>query len=255
MAAKNSSTECINGTSQFLVDLSVCGVTSFIGAGSCLTAIVLILVAKGHKEFIYRLLLYMAVDGLLGCLALIIHVVESDYNVQDEILAATLMLLSYLIFTYSFLLCWLGLYLFALAVFRVQLKRTKHEAIGLVTVLVTPLTFSWVFPWKMIIGFCFSSNSIKLNLLFGIPVFSLMLLSCLFIGVLLLMFCKKTLDRQENTLQQQHRKAVRETIPLVVFMIAHVTTLVTLIVLLACVYHFTEVKSAYSFVLWQIISL
>ena len=38
------------------------------------------------------------------------------------------------------------------------------------------------------------------------------------------------------------------TIPLVGIMVAHVTTLV---VLLACDYHFTEVKLAYSFVLWQ----
>ena len=255
MDVANSSTECINGTSQFIVDLSVGGVTCLIGAGSCLTAIVLILVAKGHKEFIYRLLLYMAVDGLLGSLTLITYVFESDYNVRYDILAATFMLLSYLIFTYSFLLCWLGLYLFSLAVFRVQLKKTKHEAIGLVTVLVTPLTFSWVFPWKKIIGFCISSNLLKLNLLFGIPVFSLVLLSCLFIGALLLMFCKNALDRQENTLQQQHRKAVRETIPLVVFMIAHITTIVMLIVLLACDYYYTEVKSVKKFVLQQILNL
>ena len=69
MAATNNSTDCyifINITSQLIINLSMNGATCFTGAGSCLTAIVLILVAKGHKVFIYRLLLYMAVDGLLG---------------------------------------------------------------------------------------------------------------------------------------------------------------------------------------------
>ena len=58
---------------------------------------------------------------------------------------------NYVIDVYFFLLCWLGLYLFSLAVFRVQLMKTKHEAIGLVTVLVTPgpLTFSIVLIWKI----------------------------------------------------------------------------------------------------------
>ena len=256
MAAANNSTDCysfINSTSQLVTDLSITGATCLIGTGSCLIAIVLILVAKGHKVFIYRLLLYMAVDGFLGCPVVLAYAYERDFGVQYELLTALLM--TYLILVYSFLLCWLGLYLFSLAVFRVQLKKTKHEAIGLVTVLVTPLTFSWVFPWKMNISFCFSSNVLKWNLIYGIPVFTLVLLSCLFIGALLIMFCKKTLDRQENTLQQQHRKAVRETIPLLVFMIAHITTLFVFMVLLACEYYLTEVKTVNSFVLQQIINL
>ena len=249
MAATNNSTDCYkfnNSTSQLVTDLSITGAACLIGAGSCLTAIVLILVAKAHKAFIYRLLLYMAVDGFLECPAVFANVFERDFNIRYEILTA---LLNYLVFVYSFLLCWLGLYLFSLAVFRVKLNKTKHEAIGLVTVLVTPLTFSC---WKMNISFCVSSNLLKWNLLIGIPVFSLMLLSCLFIGVLLVMFCKNALDRQENTLQQQHRKAVKETIPLVVFMIAHIVTLILVVVGLACQYYLTAVNS---FVLQQILNL
>ena len=183
MYATNHSTDCcsiVNSTSQLIVDLSMNGAICLIGAGSCLTAIVLILVAKGHKAFIYRLLLYMAVDGLLGCLALLAYTFEGDYNVQFEILAATSLLVYYMIDVYSFLLCWLGLYLFSLAVFRVQLNKTKHEAIGLVTVLVTPLTFLWVLPWKMKkSNFCDSSSLSRLLLFFDIPVFTLLFLSCL----------------------------------------------------------------------------
>ena len=105
-------------------------------------AIVLILVAKAYKEFIYRVVLYMAVAVAIGLLASILNVFEIDYSKRFEIVALLLnYTFLYLIYVHSFLLCWLGLYLFSLAVFRVQLKKTEHEAIGLVTVLVTPLTF------------------------------------------------------------------------------------------------------------------
>ena len=234
MAATNNSTDCynfINSKSQLVIDLSISGLACLFGAGSCLTAIVLILVAKGHKVFIYRLLLYMAVDGLLGCLITLVYDFESSYIAQSyyEMVKAIYFILSYLILVYSFLLCWLGLYLFSLAVFRVQLKKTKHEAIGLVTVLVTPLTFCFAFLWK--INFCTVWNRIKMTLVLGIPIFLVMLLSCLFIGAVLIALCLNAIKRVENALQQQHRKAVRETIPLVVFMIAHIVTLVMVMVI------------------------
>ena len=75
MANASNSSDCYNftnHTNQLIIDLSVNGATTSIGAVSALTAIVLILVAKAHKEFIYRLILYMAVDAEIGCLASII---------------------------------------------------------------------------------------------------------------------------------------------------------------------------------------
>ena len=133
MANASNSSDCYNftnHTNQLIIDLSVNGATTSIGAVSALTAIVLILVAKAHKEFIYRLILYMAVDAEIGCLASIITVYEIDYNKQFEIF----ILISsctwlYIVYVYCFLLGWLGLYMFLLAVFRVQLNKTKHEAI------------------------------------------------------------------------------------------------------------------------------
>ena len=38
--------------------------------------------------------------------------------------------------------------------------------------------------------------------------------------------CKNAMNRVENTLQQQHRKTVRETIPLLVFMTANLIGIV-----------------------------
>ena len=58
------------------------------------------------------------------------------------------------------MLCWLGFYLFLLAVFRIQIKKIKHEAIGLVIVLVTPVTFLWIFPWKKI-ALCANTHNLK----------------------------------------------------------------------------------------------
>ena len=220
----SNSTDCyfMNTTSQLIVNLSVYGASTFIGAVSFLSSIVLILVAKGYKEFIYRLVLYMAVDGLIACPVRISYSFERDYNVVNEIFFTTDVIVIYLIYVYSFLLCWLGLYLFSLAVFKVQLKKTKHETIGLVTVLVIPLTFLWVFPWMTKnSAFCEDTYSFKLVAFQNIPNFSSVILTTIFIGAVLIILCKNAVNRVENTLQQQHRKAVREIVPFVIFVIAH----------------------------------
>ena len=259
----SSSSDCysfINHTNELIINLSVYGATTSIGAVSALTAIVLILVAKAHKEFIYRLILYMAVDAVMGCLIEFVNNFENDYNIPYKISMSTNLTFTYMICVYCFLLCWLGLYLFSLAVFRVQLKKTKHEAIGLVTVLVTPLTFLWVFPWKTrnanLCHYTYNLNEIKFVFFYNIPVFLTILLSCLFIGAVLIALCKNAVNRAENTLQQQHRKAVRETIPFVVFMIAHQVTIFTVVVIIACqLYLAEEGEKAGTFVLWECFNL
>ena len=261
MATTSNSSECynfINHTSQLIINLSVYGGSASFGALSSLTATVLILVAKEHKEFIYRLMMYMAVCALVSCLAQLINIFETDYSINYEITMPSKLTMLYLIYVYNFLMCWLGLYLFSLAVFRVQLKKTKHEAIGLVTVLVTPLTFVWVFPWKKRSGdFCddtYSLKQIKLVLFYDIPVFLLVLLSCLFIGAVLAVLCKNSFNRSKNTLQQQHRKAVKETIPFVVFMTAHQIRQIMAVVILACQLYLAEggeKAGTLNFILWQ----
>ena len=80
----------------------------------------------------------MAVDNLLGFPIYVAYKFEVNYNVHHGLTIPTSF---FFIRVYSFLLCWLGLYLFLLAVFRIQIKKIKHEAIGLVIVLVTPVTF------------------------------------------------------------------------------------------------------------------
>ena len=260
--ASNSTADCynfFNSTTQLIIDLSVNGATTLIGATSSLTAIVLILIAKAYKVYIYRLLLYMAITALFTCLAELANNFENDYNVQYDISTPTNLILIYTINAYSFELCWLGLYLFSLAVFRVQLKKPKHEAIGLVTVMVTPLTFLWVFPWKIRSGnLCIDTNNfneIKYFIFLNFTVFSSMLLSCFFIGAVLITLCKNAVDRVENTLQQQHRKAVRETVPLVVFMVVHQITIILLMVIVACLLYLTEEGKGSQFILWELYDL
>ena len=78
-----------------------------------------------------------------------------------------------------------------------------------------------------------------------------MLLSCLFIGTVLIVLCKNVVKRVENTLQQQHRKAVRETIPLVVFKIARIVTLVMVIVITVTDFNFSE-RETFQFQIFQL---
>ena len=105
-----------------------------------------------RQVFIFRLLLYMSVDAFFASLATIVYRLVLDYyrnNSQHEMAKSmTYLLMIYLVYLYTFLLCWLVMYLFLLAVFRVQLKKMKHEAIGLVIAVVTPVGFLWVSQWE-----------------------------------------------------------------------------------------------------------
>ena len=253
-----NSSDCqsvFNSTTQLVVNLSVYGATTSIGAISSLAAVVIILVAKGYKEFVYRLLLYMAVDNLIGFPIYLAYKFELKFNVHHGLTIPTSFLFDYFICVYLFLLCWLGLYLFLLAVLKVQIKKIKHEAIGLVIVLVTPLTFLWIFPWKKI-ALCDNTQSLKeieVYWLTNISFLSATLLSCLFTGAVLIILCKKAVTRVENnTLQQQYRKAVRETIPFVVFVITHQLFCIELVSVLSYQEYMTTENKEIPFLLLEV---
>ena len=100
-----NSSDChslFNSTTQLVVNLSVYGATTSIGAISSLAAVAIILVAKGYKEFVYRLLLYMAVDGLIVYVA---YKFELHFNVHHGLTIPTSFLFDYFICVYLFLLC------------------------------------------------------------------------------------------------------------------------------------------------------
>ena len=231
------------------------GVTTSIGAISSLAAVVIILVAKGYKEFVYRLLLYMAVDNLIG---FPICVADKFQGNRHGLTIPTALFFSYFIFVYLFLLCWLGLYLFLLAVSRIQIKKIKHEAIGLVIVLVTPFTFLWIFPWKKI-ALCDNTHNlkeVKVYWLTSISFLLAILLSCLFTGAVLIILCKKAVTRVENnTLQQQYRKAVRETIPFVVFVITHQVFSIELASVSSYQKYITAKNKELPFLVWEAIDI
>ena len=247
----NNSTYCyhfINRSDYDIFDRSIYSASTSIGAVSCLTAIVLILVAKAYKEFIYRLILYMAVAGFLSSLVLLLYRLGVDYDLKYEIAMTVMDLFTiYSIYIYSFLLFWIMLYLFTLTVFKVQLKKPKHEVIGLLTVLVTPLTFVWVYFGKFE---CKDNRSYKFDLFSNIPTALSILMSCVLIGAVLTTLCKSALKK--NTLQQQHRKAVKETIPLVVFVIAHQVFYSLALGVLAYRLYMAEENKKASIIIWKL---
>ena len=208
LANTNNSTESecyhfINSTDYLVVDLSLFGASTCIGAVSSLTAIALIQQGKGYKVFIFRLLLYMSVDAFFASLATIVYRLVLDYyrnNSQHEMAKSmTYLLMIYLVYLYTFLLCWLVMYLFLLAVFRVQLKKMKHEAIGLVIAVVIPVGFLWVSQWETK---CEHNDNIKFAFLSNIPNFFSTLFSCALIMAVLLTLCK--------TAQREHTSATAQ---------------------------------------------
>ena len=79
-----------------------------------------------------------------------------------------------------------------------------------------------------------SLNEIKFIFFHNIPNFSSVILTSIMIGAVLIKLCKNAVNRAENTLHQQHRKALKETTPFVVFMIPHQVTIIMAMVNIAC---------------------
>ena len=72
----------------------------------------------------------------------------------------------------------------------------------------------------------------------------------IFIGAVLITLCKHATNRAENTLQQQHKKAVRETIPFIIFIIAHQIPIIVAMVVLACQFYIHKEREEVLFILW-----
>ena len=110
MVLTGNSSDCynfINHTSELIIDLSPSSSSAFVGAASSLTAIVL-LVVHLSTDIVH--------GGLIGYLTSIAHIFEVDSNVQFQISMPAHYLIMLCVFVP------VVLYLFSLAVFRVQLN-------------------------------------------------------------------------------------------------------------------------------------
>ena len=203
-------------------------VSSSVGVLSSLVAIILLLVSKGYKEFIHRLFLYLSTAALLLSVAQLLVVSEEEYSISMKTIRVTTFVIAYMSLIYFSLLSWIGFYVFWLTVFKVQLKKIKHEVIGLGIVLVIPLTFSWLTLYQ--VHTCFNP---KIQLIMVCSVFAPLLTLTLFTsvetGVVLVILCRGARSTA-SAFQEPYRRAVKEAIPVVVFVTVHQCLITLLLV-------------------------
>ena len=149
VAMELGSKNCSNYSSEQEQYFILSTVSCSVGVLSSLAAIILLLVSKGYKEFIHRLFLYLSTAALVVCAGQLLYVVEKEYSIYIVFIRVTAFVISYMSLIYFSLLSWIGFYMFWLTVFKVQLKKIKHEVIGLGIVLVIPLTFSWLMLYQV----------------------------------------------------------------------------------------------------------
>ena len=222
-----------NNTFNFLPWKELTATTS-VGVVLSVVSLVLILVSKAYKDFMHRLLCYMATCAFVFMVTSFLRLSSSEYVVM-----VCYVLVFHCVFTYFLLLLWITLYLFVLAVLRVQLKNAKHEAIGLVTVLVMPLIFSWVIPWQIKPADLYNIRSMLICLcLFYSPVLLSILVTTVTSGMIFVILYRGSVSGGACNLL--HKKALKEAVPFLVFILVHQA--VILLVFVCLVFHIVKVK-------------
>ena len=194
--------------------------SSALGLLASLVATALILLSKAYRVFILRLMLYLAGSALLSSLCTLTTsvVVLINFNYFKSLIVLRL-ITAYSLLVYYLFLCWIALYIFSLALCSVQLKKAVHEVIGLVFVLIFPLASVWSVP---VYG---ENMECVLNIKYVIaltglflPVCCCSLIASLAIISVLVSICKMS-HSSSDALQRSSRRALIETIPILIFIL------------------------------------
>ena len=228
-----NATYCLNISSKDHFILSTTFTASCsVGVLSSLAAIILLLVSKGYKEFIYRLFLYLSTAALVMGTAQMLYATRYEYKIVESqetwLVRFITFTLAYSGWIYCLVLCWIGFYVFWLAMHHVQLKKPKHEVTGLVIVLVSPLTVLWVTLWQLYEP-CITKSTSKMVIMISanfLPLLSFSLFTSVITVAVLIILCKGTCA----TYKSLYKKAVKETIPFAIFLGAHQVIIVIVFV-------------------------
>ena len=235
------------------------------GGAACL-AIFLILVTKSYKRFVHRINLYLAVSSLLTGVITCVNVVPLSYTETGIHLKAAYewktvcSLLGFLVTNTTVMqyMCvtWITVYIFFLAVFKIQLNRCRHEILGVIVIFFCPFLFTWIpfihDSYGLSVLWCWidvcngtatgtAYESIYLGFVFLLTVLNLVLL----LSVVVLL-CKGYFQTQ---LQLQHKKALKEMLPLAVMVI--MSNVFVLLPLGCHIAYITEVAKKPKFYLWM----
>ena len=117
--------------------------SNLLGLVSSVVAIVFVVVTRAYKVPVNRLILYLSVDTLLYTIVTPFVFYLDGSGVPSKV---CLFWSVYFRLLYSIFVCWISIYVFVLVVLKVKLKRARYEVIGILFVLLIPLTFVWTVP-------------------------------------------------------------------------------------------------------------
>lgn len=126
------------------------------------------------------------------------------------------------------IICWINLYLFLLAAFQYSLTKCKYEVAGILLVVLLPLTYTGAWCWiKLSKDSADCNGSYAAGLEYQIGLWygpSIVMTSLSFIGMtaLIIALCKwgsSTRNGRTQVLSQQYKNALKEAIPLLVYLV------------------------------------
>ena len=213
---------------------------------ACCITIVIIGFQKAYKVFVHRLALYLTIPSLvLSCLFLI-RVVATEQKcgylvVKDNnysLCAAMGFLVEYLQLVLIAFLFWVTFHIFTLAVFKRHFyKSWKNEVACVVIAIVVPFPISIVpfipftgngimyglaVPWCWIKAADENCNTLSEGFgeqlaLFYAPLALLILFNFMVMVAAIFTLCRGTKENTDLQLQSQHKKALKETWPLLLY--------------------------------------
>lgn len=232
---------------------------SSTAAVACILAIILILVSKRHKKFVYRLTLYLMVATLLVEVVNILGVAPVYHNGTTVVVREGfegLCIAAGFLYQVAFwmellVIFWIVLYLLMILVFRCNVTGTKQEACGLTVVLILPFLFNWIPFVKDMYGLsgphCWIKQSMNSNceydnvgialmfsLLNGPEFFTISVVLVSLVAIAIVM-CRKVMKQQPRVGQPSiHQQGLKEVLPLLLYLIIHFVLWAAGVVLRIC---------------------
>lgn len=211
---------------QLLIDLN--STFAIIGCLASILAVVLILITKAYRQYVYRLQLYLAIVCLvfaasLGFETLPVTVENSTVTVRegwDDVCVAIGYVAQHFGFSKTLCIVWICVYVFMVAIFQKQLRQLRHEVIGLIVMVGLPALIAWM-PlvhgsygldgiWCWIKG---ASDGVNSSFKFATEIFAFLLhgASIVLVFAAVLKFCSKC------AITSPYRAALKEVLPLTIY--------------------------------------
>ena len=212
-----------------------------VGAFASIIAIFIIILAKAHSQYMYRLMLYLSVVTFIVCVLYMLRqlpIEATDGGLVSVrkgygwLCAASAYAFINLQWTKVIISFWITAYLFVLVVFSKQFNKRNHEIFGLAFAVLAPLTITWLPFIHNMYGIsgpfcsikvtrrpCTSDVTLGMSYLMSIyymPFLLVVALNFLAMATIAASLCKRWLVGR-TVLQNHYKSALRDALPFLLY--------------------------------------